>query len=304
AATNPCGEQPLLPYESCNLGSINLAACIRHGEIDYDLLGSLVSLGVEFLDQVIDVTRFPIPKIRERTLQTRKIGLGVMGLADALLMMEIPYQSREALENTAEIMSFIQGEGHAISEELGRKKGSFPAIDRSIYQGEMRNATVTTVAPTGSLHLIAGVSSGIEPVFSYSFERIINSHHIRFLHPIVKDYLKSLPAGSALLHDVQRSGGLANLPVSREIRDLFMTASEIDPRFHVQMQATVQRFVDNAVSKTVNLPEDANPEDVCEIFLLARKLGCKGITIYRYNSRSDQLLSRGCETCRVDGFSE
>ena len=304
AATNPCGEQPLLPYESCNLGSINLAACIRHGEIDYDLLGSLVSLGVEFLDQVIDVTRFPIPKIRERTLQTRKIGLGVMGLADALLMMEIPYQSREALENTAEIMSFIQGEGHAISEELGRKKGSFPAIDRSIYQGEMRNATVTTVAPTGSLHLIAGVSSGIEPVFSYSFERIINGHHIRFLHPIVKDYLKSLPAGSALLHDVQRSGNLANLPVSREIRDLFMTASEIDPQFHVQMQATVQRFVDNAVSKTVNLPEDANPEDVCEIFLLARKLGCKGITIYRYNSRSDQLLSRGCETCRVDGFSE
>jgi ribonucleoside-diphosphate reductase alpha chain len=304
AATNPCGEQPLLPYESCNLGSINLAACIQHGEIDYDLLGSLVSLGVEFLDQVIDVNRFPIPEIRERTLQTRKIGLGVMGLADALLMMEIPYQSREALENTAEIMSFIQREGHAISEELGGKMGSFPAIDRSVYQGEMRNATVTTVAPTGSLHLIAGVSSGIEPVFSYSFERIINGHHIRFLHPIVKDYLKSLPAGSALLHDVQRSGGLANLPVSREIRDLFMTASEIDPRFHVQMQATVQRFVDNAVSKTVNLPEDANPEDVCEIFLLARKLGCKGITIYRYNSRSDQLLSRGCETCRVDLFSE
>ncbi|HEU17158.1 MAG TPA: adenosylcobalamin-dependent ribonucleoside-diphosphate reductase, partial [Methanolinea sp.] len=304
AATNPCGEQPLLSYESCNLGSINLAACIRHGEIDYDLLGSLVSLGVEFLDQVIDVNRFPIPEIRERTLQTRKIGLGVMGLADALLMMEIPYQSREALENTAKIMGFIQREGHAMSEELGRKKGSFPAIDRSVYQGEMRNATVTTVAPTGSLHLIAGVSSGIEPVFSYSFERIINGHHIRFLHPTVKDYIKSLPAGSALLHELQRSGSLANLPVSREIKDLFMTASEIDPLFHVQMQATVQRFVDNAVSKTVNLPEDARLEDVCEIFLLARRLGCKGITIYRYNSKSDQVLSRGCETCRVDAYRE
>jgi len=303
-ATNPCGEQPLLPYESCNLGSINLAACVCRGEIDYDLLGSLVALGVEFLDLVIDVNRFPIPQIRDKTLQTRKIGLGVMGLADALLMMGIPYQSKEALEWTARIMAFIQKEGHAMSEELGRKKGSFPAIDRSIYQGEMRNATVTTIAPTGSLHLIAGVSSGIEPVFSYSFRRTINGRHIRFLHPLLKDYLGSLPAGDALLNEVQRSGSVSNLPVGREVKDLFMTASEIDPSFHVQMQATVQRFVDNAVSKTVNLPEDCRPEDVCQIFLLARRLGCKGITVYRYNSKSDQVLSRGCETCRVDTYRE
>jgi ribonucleoside-diphosphate reductase alpha chain len=302
-ATNPCGEQPLLPYESCNLGSINLAACVCRDEIDYELLGSLVALGVEFLDAVIDSNRFPIPEIRDRTLQTRKIGLGVMGLADALLLMGIPYQSKEALECTADIMGFIQKEGHAMSEELGRKKGSFPAIDKSVYRGEMRNATVTTIAPTGSLHLIAGVSSGIEPVFSYSFQRAINGRQIRFFHPLLKDYLSSLPAGDALLDAVQKSGSVAHLPVSEDVKDLFRTASEIDPSFHVRMQATVQGFVDNAVSKTVNLPEECRPEDVARIYLLARSLGCKGITIYRYNSKSDQVLSRGCETCRVDTYA-
>lgn len=302
AATNPCGEQPLLPYESCNLGSINLCACVSHGEIDYPQLSSLVALGVEFLDTVIDVNRFPIPEIRDQTLRTRKIGLGVMGLADALLMMEIPYQSEEALECTAEIMEFIQKEGHARSGELGREKGSFPAIDQSIYHGEMRNATVTTVAPTGSLHLIAGVSSGIEPLFSYSFERSIDGRCIRFLHPLVKDRLSSYPGGDLLIEKVRKSGSLTDLPISQDIKDLFQTASEIEPEFHVRMQATVQKFVDNAVSKTVNLPEECSPDDICRIFLLARSLGCKGITIYRYYSKTDQVLSRGCETCRVDTY--
>jgi len=301
-ATNPCGEQPLLPYESCNLGSINLAGCVSCGEMDYDLLGSVTALAVEFLDAVIDANRFPVPMIRDQTLQTRKIGLGVMGLADTLLLMGIPYQSREALECTANIMRFVQEEGHAKSEELGREKGSFPAIDQSIYHGDMRNATVTTVAPTGSLHLIAGVSSGIEPVFSYAFQRIINGRRIRFTHPSAKEYLLSLPRGNDLVSRVQKTGSMQDLPLREDILDLFRTASEISPEFHVRMQAVVQKYVDNAVSKTVNLPEESTAEDICRIFLMARDLGCKGITVYRYHSKSDQVLSRGCETCRVDSY--
>ncbi len=171
-ATNPCGEQPLLPYESCNLGSLNVAGFVRKGELDEDKLVSAVRSGVEFLDAVIDINTYPVPEIRDRTLLTRKIGLGIMGLADALIIMEIPYASNEGLTFAESIMQLIQQEAHIVSEELGEKKGSFPAIDRSCYSGPMRNATVTTFAPTGSLHIIAGTSSGIEPL-SLAFSRII-----------------------------------------------------------------------------------------------------------------------------------
>lgn len=301
-ATNPCGEQPLLPYESCNLGSLNIAGFVRKGELDEDKLVSVVRFGVEFLDAVIDINTYPVPEIRDRTLLTRKIGLGIMGLADALIMMEIPYASNEGLNVTESIMQLIQQEAHIASEELGEKKGSFPAIDKSWYPGPMRNATVTTVAPTGSLHIIAGTSSGIEPLFSLAFSRIINGKAIRFVHPAVRHIVESLPRGQTLMELIERTGSVQNLPIRDCEKELLRTAPEIKPEFHVRMQAVVQKNVDNAVSKTVNLPEHATLEEISEIFLLARTLGCKGITVYRYNSRQDQVLSRGCDTCRVDGL--
>jgi ribonucleoside-diphosphate reductase alpha chain len=301
-ATNPCGEQPLLPYESCNLGSINLAGCVRKGELDEDLLTSVVRLGVEFLDAVIDVTACPVPKIREQTLATRKIGLGVMGLADALIAMDIAYASAEGLTCTESIMHLIQKEAHATSEEMGCTAGSFPAIGQSCFTHAMRNATVTTVAPTGSLHLIAGISSGIEPLFSLAFSRTIHGNVFRFVHPAVRHVVESMQRGQSLLERIQKTGSVQDLPIGDHEKEIFRTAPEIEPEFHVRIQAVVQRHVDNAVSKTVNLPEHATREEIGRIFLLARELGCKGITVYRYNSRKDQVLSRGCDACRVDSL--
>jgi ribonucleoside-diphosphate reductase alpha chain len=301
-ATNPCGEQPLLPYESCNLGSINLARIVSRNEINYALLSEIVRLGVRFLDAVIDVNAYPVPEIRDATLRTRKIGLGVMGLADALIELEIPYQSNDGLVLTESAMRFIQEEAHAASEELGREKGSFPAISQSTYTGEMRNATVTTVAPTGSLHLISGVSSGIEPLFSLAITRSINGHVLHSVHPAVEHYLASKPRGLSMIARVRKTGSVQDLPIPDHEKELLRTAPEIDPEYHVRIQASVQKYVDNAVSKTVNLPESADSDEISRIFLLARELGCKGITVYRYNSKADQALSRGCDTCRVDSY--
>ena len=302
-ATNPCGEQPLLPYESCNLGSINLAGCVRNGELDEELLSSVVRLGVEFLDAVIDVNTYVVPEIREQTLSTRKIGLGVMGLADALIAMEIAYESSEGLSCTESIMRLIQEEAHATSEEMGHNAGSFPAIGQSCFDHAMRNATVTTIAPTGSLHLIAGVSSGIEPLFSLAFSRTINGNVFRFVHPAIRQVVEPMQRGQSFMDQIQKTGSVQDLPIGDHEKELFRTAPEIEPEFHVRMQAVVQRHVDNAVSKTVNLPPQATREDISRIFLLARDLGCKGITVYRYNSREDQVFSRGCDTCRVDSLS-
>ncbi len=302
-ATNPCGEQPLLPYESCNLGSINLAECVSKDGVDYEILGDVVGRAVRFLDRVIDINVYPVPEIREATLRTRKIGLGVMGLADALILMGIPYQSDEGLAVTGSVMRFIRDEAHAASAALAGEQGSFPAIDLSTWTGPMRNATVTTIAPTGSLHIIAGTSSGIEPLFSLSSTRSINGQVIRSVHPSVERLIAPLHGSHAMIAEIRRTGSVQQLPIGDDIRELLRTAAEIEPSFHVRVQAEVQKYVDNAVSKTVNLPEDASPSVVSRIFLLARDLGCKGITVYRYNSRADQVLSRGCDTCRVDSFS-
>jgi ribonucleoside-diphosphate reductase alpha chain len=299
-ATNPCGEQPLLPYESCNLGSINLSRCIAKGELDEELVRTVTDRGVRFLDAVIDVNRFPLLEIRNKTLLTRKVGLGIMGLADALILCGIPYESDEALRFAGTTMALISREAHESSRNLGEEKGSFPAIDKSIYSGAMRNATVTTIAPTGSLHLIAGTSSGIEPVFSLAGTRTIGNRQVTLIHPLLKKYLRTIRSGSNILAQVRRTGTLASAPVPDDIRDLYRTATEIAPDHHIRMQAAVQEHVDNAVSKTVNLPEHAGVDEVGRIFLLARSLGCKGVTIYRYNSRKEQVLSRGCEMCRVD----
>lgn len=299
-ATNPCGEQPLLPFESCNLGSINLSRCIVRGELDEDLLRATTDHGVRFLDAVIDVNRFPLPKIRAQTLLSRKIGLGVMGLADALILTETPYGSADALRFADRTMALISQEARETSRELGEEEGSFPAVDRSIWSGPMRNATVTTVAPTGSLHLIAGTSSGIEPVFSLVTIRRIGTREFTLVHPLFRKYLRTLSSARDILALVRRTGSLSSAPVPETIREIFRTATEISPEHHIRMQAAVQTHVDNAVSKTVNLPEDTGSGEICRLFSLARTLGCKGITVYRYNSRKDQVISRGCETCRVD----
>jgi len=301
-ATNPCGEQPLFPYESCNLGSLNLSRFIRKGEFDWDHLGKMTRTAVQFLDAVIDVNRFPIPEIRKITLQTRKIGLGVMGLADAFILLGIPYESGEALDLGGRFMAFIRKEAREMSRELGEEKGSFPAIDKSIFSGPMRNSTVTTIAPTGSLHIIAGTTSGIEPVFSLAYHRTIDNQPISVFHPYIEQYLSSIPStgGIDLIARVRKTGTIQDLPLPEEIKDLYRTAAEISPEHHVRMQAVFQKYVDNAVSKTVNLPENATIEEVSRIFMFARNLGCKGITVYRYNSKPDQVLSRGCDTCRAD----
>ena len=299
-ATNPCGEQPLLPFESCNLGSINLSRCITKGDMNEELVRSVTCSGVRFLDAVIDVNKFPLPEIKEKTLQTRKIGLGIMGLADALILMNIPYESQDALLFADRMMALVSREAHNASRELGEEKGSFPAIDKSIYPGAMRNATVTTIAPTGSLHLIAGTSSGIEPLFSLAGTRQIGNRSVVLVHPLLKKYLGTISSGKDILAHVKRTGTLTSAPIPETMKDLYKTATEISPDHHIRMQATVQKHVDNAVSKTVNLPADASVDEICRIFLLARSLGCKGVTIYRYNSKKDQVLSRGCETCRVD----
>ena len=299
-ATNPCGEQPLLPYESCNLGSINLSRCIRKGELDEELVRTITDRGIRFLDAVIDINRFPLQEIRVKTLLTRKVGLGIMGLADALILLGIPYESEEALDFADKTMALISRAAHETSRELGEEMGSFPAIDRSIYSGQMRNATTTTIAPTGSLHLIAGASSGIEPVFALASTRRIGDKPITLIHPLLEKYIKTWKSGSDILAHVRRTGTLSSAQVPDDIKDLYKTATEIKPDHHIRMQAVVQKHVDNAVSKTVNLPEKSGVDEILRIFLLARSLGCKGVTIYRYNSKKEQVLSRGCEMCRVD----
>jgi ribonucleoside-diphosphate reductase alpha chain len=299
-ATNPCGEQPLLPFESCNLGSINVSRCVRKGEIDYDLLLSVVRGAVEFLDAVIDANRFPIPEIREKTLATRKIGLGIMGLADAFILMGMAYESKEALGCADSLMGFVAQEARKVSSELGEIKGSFPAIGESIFSKDMRNATVTTIAPTGSLHMIAGTSSGIEPVFSLAYKRRIGTRTLTIIHPLLKTLLKTQRSGKDILRVIRQTGSISTTPLPDEIKEIYKTAPEIAPDHHIRMQATIQKHVDNAVSKTVNLPETAGENEICRIFLLARTLGCKGVTVYRYNSRKDQVLLRGCDTCRVE----
>ncbi|MCC7565017.1 MAG: adenosylcobalamin-dependent ribonucleoside-diphosphate reductase [Methanomicrobiaceae archaeon] len=299
-ATNPCGEQPLLPFESCNLGSINLARCIQKHDLDRELLRSVVQTAVSFLDAIIDINRFPIPQIRERTLATRKIGLGVMGFAEALIRLGIPYASDDALLFAGRTMGYIQAEARAASRELGERKGSFPAIEQSIFSGAMRNATVTTIAPTGSLHLIAGTTSGIEPIFSLAHTRIINGQPVAVTTDLIRDCLPARTGGIDVLAHVRKTGSIQDLPLRDDAKDLFRTALEIAPEHHVRIQAAFQKHVDNAVSKTVNMPEDAGVDDICRVFEYARSLACKGITVYRYKSRRDQVLSQGCDVCIMD----
>jgi len=293
-ATNPCGEQPLLPYESCNLGSVNLSRFVERGEIDEDRLAETVGLAVRFLDDVIEVNHFPHGLMRDATLKTRKIGLGVMGFAEMLIKMNISYSSGEALRVAEEVMSFVSKEAREESRRLGRARGSFPLFGRSSLEGDaMRNATVTTIAPTGSISMIAGTSCGIEPLFALSFVRDLLGKKTVIASPLFERMAKESGVYSpALMKRVAKTGTLQNADVPDDLKELFVTALEVSPEQHVRVQAAFQKFTDNAVSKTVNMPYEAMVDDVLEVFNLAYRLGCKGITVYRYGSR-DQLLYLG-----------
>jgi ribonucleoside-diphosphate reductase alpha chain len=298
-STNPCGEQPLLPYESCVLGSVNLARFYKDGRVDYERLKQVVEIGVHFLDNIIDQSEFPIPQIKLNTTGNRKIGLGVMGWADLLLGLGIPYDSDEALALADEIMAFISKTANAFSVKLAKERGPFPRwqAENLHHPGEQaprRNATVTTVAPTGTISLIANCSSGIEPIYSIAYRRLsFESDEMRFVHPMFEVYARAEGFYSeALLEKLLEKDSLHELTEApAAAKRLFVTTHDIAPEWHVKMQAVFQKHIDAAVSKTINFPKDASVEDVRTAYELAYALGCKGITIYRDGSRDRQVLS-------------
>jgi len=303
-STNPCGEQPLLPFESCNLGSINLSKMVlcqnNQPQIDYAKLSQVVKLAVRFLDDVIDVNRYPLPEIAERTKTTRKIGLGVMGFADMLIQLGIPYDSEEAVSIAEKVTHFISEEANKASIELAEERGVFPAFEGSIYDvpggPRFRNASRTTIAPTGSLSIIANCSSGIEPIFALSYIRhILEGEEFVEVNPYFEEAAKRGGFySSELMRELAEGKKLRDIPgIPEEVKSLFVSAHDISPEWHVRMQAAFQKFTDSAVSKTVNFPYEATPEDVAKVFMLAYHEGLKGITIYRDRSRESQVLTVG-----------
>jgi ribonucleoside-diphosphate reductase alpha chain len=304
-STNPCGEQPLLPYESCNLGSINLARMLSYDagrySVDWDKVRDTIHWSVRFLDDVIDVNRYPLPQIGDMTRSNRKVGLGVMGFADMLLTMGIPYDSDEALDLGRKLMRFVDDEGHKASVALGKERGSFPNFNDSTLKGRfdvLRNATVTTIAPTGTISIIAGASSGVEPIFAVAYVRnVMDKDILPEVNPIFEAVSKAKGFHTdELMKEIAAKGtvkGIRGIP--EDIKRVFVTALDISPEWHVKMQAAFQEHTDNAVSKTVNFPGEATPKDVEDVYVLAYKLGCKGVTVYRYGSREDQVLSVGAD---------
>ncbi len=300
-STNPCGEQPLLPNESCNLGSINLAKLVWKGELNWERLAELVRLAVRFLDDVIDVNCYPLWQIEMATMQSRKIGLGVMGFAEMLIMMNISYNSPQALLLAEEIMKFISQAAREASERLGEERGSFPLFEESKLQSwsAMRNATVTTIAPTGTISIIAGTSSGIEPLFALAFvRRVLEGSRLLEVSPLFEQAAEARGIYTAEMKaELARSGSVQGLAgVSQDMQDLFVTALDIPPDQHVRVQAAFQKYTDNAVSKTVNLAQGATVDDVLRVYHLAYDSGCKGVTVFRYGSKSQVLYLGNGET--------
>lgn len=310
-STNPCGEQPLLPYESCNLGSINLVKMLAKTPegyaVDYGLLRDTVRQAIHFLDNVIDVNNYPLEQIGAVTRATRKIGLGVMGFADMLLYLGVPYNSDEGVALAEKLMAFINAEGHAASTALAAQRGAFPLFAESIYKdGDLlRNGTVTTIAPTGTLSMIGGCSSGVEPVFAYVYIRnIMDGTEMLEVNPVLREKLQERGLYSdALMRKIAKEGTIAHIAeIPEDIRRVFVCAHDVSPVYHTRMQAAFQRHTDNAVSKTVNFCNSATREEVAEVYKLAFRLGCKGVTIYRDGSRSEQVLNIG--KVKKDGQEE
>lgn len=308
-STNPCGEQPLLPYEACNLGSINLVRHLRRTETGYVLdrakLEQTIRTAVHFLDNVIEVNQYPLPEIDAMTKKTRKIGLGVMGFADMLLYLGIPYDSDEGVAMASQVMELVQTIGHQESQRLAQVRGPFPLFAESVYRdgAPIRNATVTTIAPTGTLSIIAGVSSGVEPVFAYAYYRnVMDNTHLIETNQILKDKLTELGLYSdELMRQIIEHGSLAHVEgIPEAVKRVFVCAHDVSPIWHVKMQAAFQQFTDNAVSKTVNFPNSATQEEVAEVYRLAYELGCKGTTIYRDGSRDEQVLNIGVDKAKQE----
>lgn len=295
-STNPCGEQPLLPYEACNLGSINLSHFVKNEKIEWKRLEQTVRSAVHFLDNVIDMNNYPIPKIGEITRSNRKIGLGVMGWADMLFQLKKPYNSPDAVMLAEKVMSFIEEKSHKASEEIALKRGAFPNFKQSIYKdgNPIRNATTTTIAPTGTIGLIANASGGVEPMFALVYKRAncLDKAEMFIINPYFEKAIKDAGIYSEeLMTKIAQEGTIQHIKeIPEKIKRVFVTAHDILPEDHIRMQAAFQKFVDNAVSKTVNFTHNATKEDVSKAYMLSYKLGCKGVTVYRDGSREDQVL--------------
>jgi len=299
-STNPCGEQPLLPYESCNLGSINLSKMVdeENESVDWEKLSHVTKVAVHFLDNVIDMNKYPLKQIDEMTKSNRKIGLGVMGFADLLIKLNVSYDSQEAVKKAKNIMKFILKEAEKASCELAEKRGAFPNFEKSIYNtptgSRLRNATLTTIAPTGTLSIIAGCSSGIEPLFAISYVRtVMDKDALPETNPYFETVAKEKGFYTVeLMKLIAQKGSIQEIPeIPEDIRSVFVTSHDTSPEWHIRMQAAFQEYTNNAVSKTVNFCNSAKEEDVRKVYTLACKLGCKGVTIYRDGSRDEQVLT-------------
>ena len=303
-STNPCGEQPLVPYESCNLGSINLSKMVSDGQIDWNKLANIIVTGVHFLDNVIDVNRYPISEIEHMTKKNRKIGLGVMGFADMLIQLGVPYNSRSALKIAEQVMRFIEEKAVRASSKLAESRGSFDNFVGSLWEKRglksMRNGTVTTIAPTGTISEIAGCSNGIEPLFAVIYTKNVSEtlgQNLTVINPqFEKMAIEEDFYSDDLMKKVSRSPSIQQTKeIPENVRGLFVTAHDITPEWHVKMQSSFQKYVDNAVSKTINFPNYASMTDIEQSYLLAYKRGCKGITVYRNDSRATQILLTSTE---------
>ncbi len=294
-STDSCGEQPLLPYESCNLGSINLSNVVENKKINFEKLKKIIRVAIHFLDNVIDMCNYPLEENKKIVYKNRKIGLGIMGFADMLIKLGIAYDSQEGLDTTEKIMKFISEEASKASIELAKIRGTFPSWKNSIYKKKikLRNATRTTIAPTGTISIIADVSSGIEPLFALSYARKTAEGKTLtyFDKNLKKTLIENKLYNDEIIEKINKEGSLKNIDeIPNKLKKIFVVGSDIDAEWHVRMQAAFQKYVDNGISKTVTLPKDATVEDAEKIFMLAYELGCKGISIYRYGSREGQVI--------------